>query len=291
MEKFYTSKYDRPFKEIFLKEKNKDLLKSLLETILEIEINNIEIRPTERNNGNINIKRKTFDALVYTNNKKIEIEVNNNIKDYTRARNMAYISDIYASNTLKGEIYTEEIDIIQINLTYGMKDSEKYRIYKIQDKYLKEYVKNLYIYEINMDYYKEIWYTNSEEEIEKNKYILMLDLNKEELKKLEKISKDERVGKYMEEIERLNEDIEFRRFMSEEEDLKKQYNTEIYLATKKGIEKGIIKGKKEGIIEGKEVGKKETETNIVKELLKQNVSIEIIMNATGLSKEEIENLK
>ena len=116
---------------------------------------------------------------------------------------MAYISDIYASNTLKGEIYTEEIDIIQINLTYGMKDSEKYRIYKIQDKYLKEYVKNLYIYEINMDYYKEIWYTNSEEEIEKNKYILMLDLNKEELKKLEKISKDERVGKYMEEIEKL----------------------------------------------------------------------------------------
>ena len=267
MEKFYTSKYDRPFKEIFLKEKNKDLLKSLLETILEIEINNIEIRPTERNNGNINIKRKTFDALVYTNNKKIEIEVNNNIKDYTRARNMAYISDIYASNTLKGEIYTEEIDIIQINLTYGMKDSEKYRIYKIQDKYLKEYVKNLFIYEINMDYYKEIWYTKSEEEIEKNKYILMLDLNKEELKKLEKISKDERVGKYMEEIERLNEDIEFRRFMSEEEDLKKQYNTDIYLAIKK------------------------EKTNIVKEMLNKNFDIKTISEITGLSESEIENLK
>ena len=33
--KYYTCKYDRPFKEIMLKESNKDILKKLLEHILK----------------------------------------------------------------------------------------------------------------------------------------------------------------------------------------------------------------------------------------------------------------
>ena len=51
--KFYTGKYDRAFKEVMLNEKNKDLLKLLLEHILKVEINNIEISPNERNSRNI----------------------------------------------------------------------------------------------------------------------------------------------------------------------------------------------------------------------------------------------
>ena len=42
------------------------------------------------------------------------------------------------------------------------------RVYKLRDKEGKEYIKNLYIYEINMDYYRELWY-NEKEEIEKLK--------------------------------------------------------------------------------------------------------------------------
>ena len=52
---FYTCKYDRPFKEIFLNEQNKHLLKGLLETILKTEIDKIELRPSELNSNNINI--------------------------------------------------------------------------------------------------------------------------------------------------------------------------------------------------------------------------------------------
>ena len=43
---FYTCKYDRPFKEIFLNEQNKHLLKGLLETILKTEIDKIELKPS-----------------------------------------------------------------------------------------------------------------------------------------------------------------------------------------------------------------------------------------------------
>lgn len=68
--KFYTCKYDRPFKEIFLNEDNIYLLKGLLETILRIKIEDIKIKPTERNTKNLKISRKTYDALIYTKKKK-----------------------------------------------------------------------------------------------------------------------------------------------------------------------------------------------------------------------------
>ena len=41
-EKFYTSRNDRVFKEIFMKEENKDILKSLLESILKLKISDIK---------------------------------------------------------------------------------------------------------------------------------------------------------------------------------------------------------------------------------------------------------
>ena len=34
--KYYTCKYDRPFKEIFINEENKEMLKGLLELILNL---------------------------------------------------------------------------------------------------------------------------------------------------------------------------------------------------------------------------------------------------------------
>ena len=53
------------------------------------------------------------------------------------------------------------------------------------------YVKNFIIYEINMDYYDKIWYSKNEDEIKKNQYMIMLDLDKKGLENMpfEDISK------------------------------------------------------------------------------------------------------
>jgi len=53
------------------------------------------------------------------------------------------------------------------------------------------YVKNFMIYEINMDYYDKIWYSKNEDEIKKNQYMIMLDLDKKGLENMpfEDISK------------------------------------------------------------------------------------------------------
>lgn len=278
MEKFYTCRYDRPFKEIFLNGNNKNLLKGLIETILDIKIENIEIKPNERNSSNLKIKRKYFDALIYTRNKKIGIEVNSHAKEeYVKPRNASYVFDIYSHHTLVGKSYNENIDIIQINLSYNLNDQEKSRIYKLRDEKGKEYIKNLYVYEINMDYYRLLWYTNKNEEIKKNKYLVMLDLEEKELKKMS--MQDKEVGEYMEKITKLNEEPEFREYMSLEEDERKIFNSRMEAATKKGIEQGIEHGKIEGFME------------TARKMLSKGIEIDDIIELTSLSREQIETLK
>ena len=162
--KFYTCKNDRTFKEVFMKEENKDLLISLLESILNIKIKELEYLNLEKNSDNINLRKKYFDLHVKTEKENIQIEVNPSVLDYTRPRNVSYICDTYSHQVLKGENYDEESKIIQINFTYGLMKSKKdkyyeeeaVRIYKIQDDKCKSYVENFTIYEYNMDYLMKI---------------------------------------------------------------------------------------------------------------------------------------
>ncbi|WP_340619457.1 Rpn family recombination-promoting nuclease/putative transposase [Xenorhabdus siamensis] len=59
----------------------------------------------------------------------------------------------------------------------------------------------------------------------------------------------------------------------------------------KGREEGIQKGRLEGRLEGKLEGKKEASIDIARTLLKNGVSIELVMASTGLSREELLSLQ
>ena len=268
-EKFYTAKYDRAFKEVFLKEENEELLLSVLKESLNTKIAKIRQRNIELNSGNIFVRRKYLDILLETDQGLIRIEINSSVEDYLHPRNLAFQCDNYAHYTLVGENYTEDVQIIQINLTYKMQDEELVRRYFIQDETGKKYAQNFQIIEWNMDKLMKFWYDKNEEIIAKYKHIIMLDLPKEELEELSK--KDREVEKYMKEIERVNQDPRFREYMSKEEDQKKIYNTQ--------MSKAYNKGEKEKSIE------------IAKKMLQNNKSISEISEYTGLTAKEIESLK
>ena len=268
---FYTCKYDKAFKEIMMKEENFNILKKVLETILKVRIQEIKLQPLNLNTGNIHIKGKEVDLLVITEQGKIEAEVNTYYNDYVRVRNFSYITSIYNNQVTVGEKYNEDTNIIQINLNYGVKDTEYKRVYKVRDETGKEYIKNFCIYEINMEKLKEIWYDKNELEIEKNKYLLMLDM---EISDLKKLSKDQVVREYMEKIEKLNEDPIFINWITKEKDEQMIKNTQLYRATQEGISQGMKKEKSE----------------IAKSMLQENMNLELIHKITGLSKEEIEKL-
>ena len=141
------------------------------------------------------------------------------------------------------------------------------------------YVKNFIIYEINMDYYDKIWYSKNEEEIKKNQYMIMLDLDKKELKNM---PKDKIVDKYITNVTIVNNDPEFQKYMSEEEDKKKIQNSLLSEAKETGYTSGI----NDGISKGE--NKKSIE--IAKNLLSMNMPLEDISKATGLSIEEIKKI-
>ena len=280
MATFYTCRNDRAFKEVFLKPDNSDLLKALLEFILKIKIDKLEIKKTELLSGNVNIKDKRVDAIVHTGNKKIEIEINSQNKDYLHTRSTAYICNIYQSNANVGDTYNEDTDIIQVNLTWGLgRNNDEMKIYKIMNEKGELYVKNFIIYEINMDYYDKIWYSKNEEEIKKNQYMIMLDLDKKELKNM---PKDKIVDKYITNVTIVNDDPEFQKYMSEEEDKRKIQNSLLSEAKEEGISQGISQGYTSGINDGI----KQTAKN----LLSMNMPIEDISKATGLSIEEIKKI-
>ena len=282
--KFYTCRYDATFKEVFMKEENKDLLIVLLESILNIKIKDVKYLNLEKNNGNIYIRRKHFDLHVKTEKENIHIEVNNYLKEYVRPRNMAFLCNTYSKSVLRGEEYTEDTEFIQINFTYHMisenKDNKALRVYKVQDDTKCKYVNNFTIYEFNMDYYMNLWYSKKEKEIEKFRYLIMLDLGINDLNKLSK--EDKVITKYMEEVVKVNEDPEFYEYMSAEEDNRKIENSLRSQYRREGLEEG----RAEGRAEGERLAKLETAKN-----LKENgVSVEIISKSTGLSTEEVEKL-
>ena len=285
--KFYTCKYDKAFKEIMMKEENFNILKNVLEVILDMKINKIELQPLNLLNNNIYLKGKEVDLLVTTDIGKIEVEVNTYYEDYVRPRNFCYISNIYQNQISVGETYSEEIEVIQINLNYNSKDEEVKRVYKVMDESKKEYIKNFIIYEINMDKYKEMWYDKNEIEINKYKYLIMLDMD---MKRLKNLPKDKVVEEYMEKIEKLNQDPIFINWITKEEDERKIKNTQISLAYNNGLNDGISEGISQGISEGISQGIDFGMKKIINEMIKNGMTIEQISKMINMEIEEINKI-
>ena len=284
MKKFYSCRYDRTFKEVFLNPKNEDLLKVLLEDILKVKIEIKKILPTELITGNNIIKSKRVDALILAINKKIEIEINASINEYVYIRNMAYICNIYSTNALVGDSYNQDIDIIQINLTWGLDYEESKREFRISDKNGNVYVKNLLIMEINMEYYKKIWYSKDEKKIKENELLVMLDLNEGELKKMPK--SDKISEKYIESVTKVNNDPFFQEYMSQEEDQRKMQNSLIREAEDTGYEKGIKFGEEKGL----KLLEKE-KIDIAKSLIQSGMSLEDVSRHTKIDISKLKKMR
>ena len=93
--------------------------------------------------------------------------------------------------------------------------------------------------------------------------------------------------KVVEELERLSENDEFRVLYDAEKMRRKEINS----ARLDGYDDGYGNGYEIGITKGKEEGAKAKEIEIAKNLLNIGTSNEDIMKVTGLSVEELEELK
>ena len=264
---YFNPMNDIIFKTILRNDKNHIIIKTLAKEILGLEIKEV----LEKDNGfsakGINRKGESCDYKVIIEGKTISIECNQKRSNILLERNLSHLRRMIVDEGLGRE---------QINIDGYDIEGKKEHIYtyNVTGEDGSEMYKDLLkIIHINISKIKEMLYNeDSFKEFTKvEKVCAIFCTRKREV--LEKLMKgDEKLMELKKNIEDIANDEDY---------YDKYTKTEIY---------GMIE-REEGKEEGREEGREEEKQEIAKKLLKNNVDIEIIISSTGLSKEEIENLK
>lgn len=275
---------DYIFKRVFGKKGNEDILKDLLESILEIKIEQIEvIVGSEIEKEKIKEKIGIID-LKATINKETTVDIEIQVKDYHNMieRSTFYIAGLYHTGLKRGERYEKNNKVIGINILM-------FNIFKWKKFHSKGILKENELNEIMTDklelHFLELpkIIKNSEEGNKRLRQWLEFIYNKRKgeiemaVKENEKIAKAQLEYKYLTGDERVQR-LAFLRDKWEN-DHKSELNWVKIEAEKRGEKRGEAKGERK------------KQKQIVKELLKAEVQDEIIIKTTQISKEELEKMK
>ena len=272
MTKFYKALNDGMFKAIFCNKNNYDLLERLISEAIKIKVIVISASAKEIPKDNIYTKGRTLDVVCKTSdNKIINVEVNNYKTHYIHKRNFTYACQLYSNSVKSGGTYENMPSLFQINLTSNNSEIDDYEVYYvIGERYHKKFINNFTICEFNVDKLKKNCYNEF-------RFIQSLAGNKNELEKYAEDDKD--MSKLNNEVNKLNDDSEFIEFLTNEE----EYEIENQSIYDHGFNEGIEQGIEQGSINEKK--------DIAKNLLNMNIPIDSVIKATGLTKEQIELLK
>lgn len=251
-------------------EHGKRILEGILSQALKKDVKIVEFVNNELPKRVVNEHKKSVDLVALIDGGFINIEVNTN--DYTEAkriRNFNYITSFYSQKVRKKEKYDIYSKFIQVNLNYGETDrSYVFKSFYVQSDDHEKYVENFEIVEINVDNLRIACY-NQEVREEDYRYILMVDLDKEELKSFYPDDKLKKEFEYV--LMKVNN--EFNWLAPDEDDLLLR-NTEKEISFRNGIEQGSD----------------EEKINVIRNLLSVNSPIETIAIAVGLSTDETKNI-
>ena len=286
---------DIVFKRVFGKEENKDLLKSLLESILCVKIKNLVVRNPEISRDLQDSKAGTLDVKVTINDNTVcdvEMQVGNEANINNRS---VYYMVKMAANELKiSEEYNTQKKTIVINFlnfdffkrnSYHniahMKFEKSSKEAYIDLGYKKEDELVTDILEMHFIELKKFKKKNPDTSKTSNQWLWLIIGEEEKIRMTEKENKQ--IKKAIEILDEMSMDPKEWELYDSRERAIVNYNSGILNAE----ERGMKKGKKEGIKEGKRREKEET----AKKLLELDVEIETIKKATGLSEEEIKKLE
>ena len=282
--KYYNGLNDIVFKNTLCVEEHKGLLKWLLESCLDIKIDNLILKDKELSKKTKYSKGRVVDLLIESDNKMFNVEINNRPHDYNNDRNLGYLANLYGKSIDKSNDYKKINSCIQLNITSGKKDIElksKYLLVDTLNESKNIWTDNFIIYEINVDLLKKLYYNKDIKSINKYKPVIMLTLNKEELEEFS--LGDERIMEYKDKVNELNSDDDFVTFISREEDQEKTENALRTIISEKNEE---LKNSRE------ELKTQKIKLNIehARKMKEKNIDLNTISEITGLSIKEIEDL-
>ena len=279
--KKYNLKNDIIFKAFFGRSGNEIFLIDFLEALLKIKIEKIKIKEevnleqlsVEEKGGRLDLQATLNDGIIVN----IELQMNNNFN--IEERTTLYSSKVNSRDAKKGTDYSEINKVIMINiLGYNLLDVEEYisETVIVLDKHRDyEVLKGIKWYFIELPKFRK---KNTDMNDKIDQWICFIDdSNKEAVKMAEK--NNVVLKKARKELNYLTGDAAVRRMA----ELREKWEMD-EIAVKKNAERI---GRKEGNVEGRMAEKKET----ARKLLLKNMKIEEIIEITGLTEEEIKEIK
>lgn len=288
------------FKKLFGEAENIDNLKSFLNAVLnkdktqelvELEI----INEKELTTDNIQDKKGIIDVLAKTaDGTNINIEVQLTNQDNMDKRTLFYWSRIYNRGIVKGEDYSNLNKVITINiLDFNYIDLEKYHTtFTLRENDNTEYKLTdvLELHFIEMPKFKKIENKNlQEDKLQRWMMFLRNDISQEELEVLINMDKD--IKKAEEKLEYLSSDPVTQELYFERERALHEKANLINTGIRQGIQQGIKQGIKQGIQQGIQQGINQEKIEMAKKLLQNNFSVQMIVELTELTEEEINKIK
>ena len=272
----YNLKNDVIFKIFFSRKGNEIFLIDFLNSLLKIKIEKITIREevnieqlsVEEKGGRLDLQAELNSGIIVN----VELQIRNefNIEE----RTTAYSAKVMARNIERGTKYEDIKKVIMINiLDYELFDFEEYvsESVIVLDKHREyEVLNDIKYYFVELPKFRK-QHPNMNNKL--NQWLAFIDDTDRRLIKMTE-EKNKVLEKARIEINYLTGDAEARRL----EELREKWEMDRISALDYANKKGIKQGEKEKTKE------------IVRKLLEQKVSIEIVMAVTGLTKEEIKNI-
>ena len=300
IKKELSPKNDVIFRRLFGRSKNKGILKDFLEAVLAIRINDVILeKETELMPERINDKLGILDVRAELDDgTMIDIEMQNINQGNIEKRVTYYLNQLYINDFNKGKTYKElnkAIVIGILNFNYFHDIKEYHTIWKMTEQVKKE--KTLNEQEIHFIELPKFLKGKINMDKKLDQWLAFIDYSRKELVKMAE-EKNNMVREASEEYEYLTGDEAVQRLAFLKRKWELDYNSGMEYAkeegTRIGIKEGREKGMKEGMKEGREKGikegKKEKQIEIAKNMKKMKIEIDIIVKATGLSKDEVESL-
>jgi predicted transposase/invertase (TIGR01784 family) len=282
-EKYINPFTDYGFKRLFGEEPNKDLLLDFLNELLKEE-QGLITELTYLKNENLStteLNRKAIFDLYCTNERgeKFIVELQKTKQKFFKDRTVYYSTFPIRDQAIIGSEWNFELKkVYTIAILDFIFDEDENQPEKLRyDLKLTDIqTKKIFYDKLTFIYLEMPKFNKAAEELETkfDKWLYVL----KNLNKLDRIPEKFKENIFL----KLFETAEIAKF-SQQEYQEYEDSLKYYRDIKNSLDTAKEEGKIEGMIKGK--------IELAKNLLKNNVSIEIIISSTGLTKEEIENLK
>lgn len=277
-DKFVSLLADSTFKYMF--KDYRDFFRKAIKSTINVDISEYELYNNEINSGNKS-RDYRLDILLKKDNDFIIIEMNKNADKRTLLKARKYLYAVAGGGLVEGEDF-KKMRTILINFNNSKYKNDKEAIsvgYDLRNEKYNDVIDEIKIYDIYLESLENVRYNGSNE---KETYLAMFRAESfEEMRDIANGNKE--ALKVVEELERLSENDEFKILYDAEKMRRKEINS----ARLDGYDDGYNNGYGSGY----DAGAKEKGIEIAKNLLNIGTSNEDIMKVTGLSVEELEELK